>query len=336
MKTSANRQHVGKAGKARGTSRVSSTPDVNAAQATAPSSSRAKSGTTDGSGPAFQPHGSPKIEAKYILLPCLAIATFISVVCLLKLLGGPEARRQGPCTDTEEQLSVQTSLGVIKSTAAATSNGQYARVFLGIPFGEGTSGARRFDLATKVTELRSPFAAVKQGPACLQPELQVPLLRAVTVMSDNCLTLNIWTPSRCSMGESESLPVIFFLGGWMFHAASWNGLLDWASMAAHGHVIVVSPNFRLGAPGFLHRNGTGPDNVGVQDILLAWHWTKEHIASFGGNASNVVPLGHASGGFVISALLAKPELSAIPGESFPYHDELRRDVRENRVRLNAW
>ncbi|KAH7954979.1 hypothetical protein HPB49_023598 [Dermacentor silvarum] len=310
MQTSPGHEHAGSGVNSGEIARTASPPDPNAALAAAPTApSLAKSGTTDGSGPASQTDKRSKFGTKHILILCLATAVFFSVLIVLMLPRGQEASQpRGTCSDTEEQLFVKTSLGEIKGAAVETRSGLRARVFLGIPFGEGTTGARRFDLASKVTKLRSPFAAVKQGPACLQPSIHVPVLRPVTVMSDNCLTLDVWAPSRCSMEQEESLPVLFFLGGWMFHIVSWNGLFDWSSMASHGRVIVVSPNFRIGAPGFLHRNGTGPENVGVEDILLAWRWTKEHIASFGGNASNVVPLGHSSGGFVVSALLARPEL----------------------------
>ncbi|KAH7954983.1 hypothetical protein HPB49_023602 [Dermacentor silvarum] len=310
MKTSRGREHAGSAANSREIAHTASPPHPNAVLAAAPpASSIAKSRTTDGSGPASQTHKRPKIGAKHILILCLATAAFFSVLITLSLLRRQEASHpRRACADTEEQLFVKTSLGEIKGAAVETSNGQRARVFLGIPFGQGTTGSRRFDLASKVTKLRSPFAAVKQGPACLQPSIDAPVLRSVTIMSDNCLTLNVWAPSRCSMEEGESLPVLFFIGGWMFHSASWNGLFDWSRMASYGRVVVVSPNFRLGASGFLHRNGTGPENVGVEDILLAWRWTKEHIASFGGNSSNVVPLGHSSGGVVVSALPARPEL----------------------------
>ncbi|XP_050039682.1 acetylcholinesterase-like [Dermacentor andersoni] len=310
MQSSPGQEHTGSAVNSREIARAATMPKPSAALASAPTASPLdKPRTIDGSLRGSQTHNSPKFGTRHILILCLAaVASCLVLIVLWLLLRGQEAHRPGTCSDTEEQLLVKTSLGEIRGVAVETSNGQRARVFRGIPFGEGTTGGRRFELATKVTKLRSPFAAVKQGPACLQPSIHVPVLRSVTVMSDNCLTLNVWAPSRCSMEKGQSLPVLFFLGGWMFHVASWNGLFDWSTMASHGRVIVVSPNFRLGAAGFLHRNGTGPDNVGVEDILLAWNWTKEHIASFGGNASNVVPLGHSSGGFVVSALLARPEL----------------------------
>ncbi|XP_049522393.1 para-nitrobenzyl esterase-like [Dermacentor silvarum] len=297
MRTSPGHKHAGSAAISPEITRTASPSHTNAALTAAPpASSLAKARTTDGSGPASQTDKRSKFGTKHILILCLATAAVFSVLIFLILRRGQEASQpRGTCSDTEEQLFVKTSLGEIKGAAVETSNAQRARVFLGIPFGQGTTGSRRFDLASKVTKLRSPFVAVKQGPACLQPSIDAPVLRSVTVMSDSCLTLNIWAPSRCSMEEGESLP----LG---------TGLFDWSSMASHGRVVVVSPNFRLGAPGFLHRNGTGPENVGVEDLLLAWRWTKEHIASFGGNSSNVVPLGHSSGGFVFSALLARPEL----------------------------
>ncbi|KAK8783425.1 hypothetical protein V5799_010205 [Amblyomma americanum] len=75
------------------------------------------------------------------------------------------------------------------------------------------------------------------------------------------------------------------------------GLYDGRYLSALGNVVVVVPNYRVGALGFL----SGPwdnrlqGNAGLHDQRLALEWTLTNIGSFGGNASLVVLAGHDAG-----------------------------------------
>ncbi|XP_077520195.1 acetylcholinesterase-like [Amblyomma americanum] len=67
-------------------------------------------------------------------------------------------------------------------------------------------------------------------------------------------------------------------------------------LSALGDVVVVVPNYRLGALGFLYSGGPeAPGNAGLHDQLLALEWTRAHIGSFAGNGSDVVVMGHGAG-----------------------------------------
>ncbi|KAH6936853.1 hypothetical protein HPB50_023732 [Hyalomma asiaticum] len=183
--------------------------------------------------------------------------------------------------------------------------------FLGIPYAANVSEERLFDLASIVHQLApSPFPAVRKGPACVQP-LVLPFgQHQPTNVSEECLTVNVYTPSGCSLKRvgGEPLPVLFFVTGWRFYTLNWNGMFDWHQLAARGRVIVVVPNYRVGVIGFLSRDHNGTSNMGLRDVLLAWHWTRTHIGAFGGDPTTVVPLGHAAGAVMISELLLRPRL----------------------------
>ncbi|XP_077520180.1 acetylcholinesterase-like [Amblyomma americanum] len=75
-------------------------------------------------------------------------------------------------------------------------------------------------------------------------------------------------------------------------------------LAAYGDVVVVVPNYRLGALGFLSDGSNeAPGNAGLHDQLLAIEWTRDNIANFGGNASNLVLVGYGAGAAAAGYLL---------------------------------
>ncbi|XP_050042016.2 acetylcholinesterase-like [Dermacentor andersoni] len=74
-------------------------------------------------------------------------------------------------------------------------------------------------------------------------------------------------------------------------------LYDGRYLSALGDLVVVVPNYRVGALGFLSgpSANTLPGNVGLHDQRLALSWTLANIEHFGGNASRLVLAGHDAG-----------------------------------------
>jgi para-nitrobenzyl esterase len=77
-------------------------------------------------------------------------------------------------------------------------------------------------------------------------------------------------------------------------------------------VIVVAPNYRLGAFGFLgHRALRGESlgmagNYGLLDQRLALEWVRTHIAAFGGDPNRITVAGQSAGGLSVSLHLVSP------------------------------
>ena len=67
-------------------------------------------------------------------------------------------------------------------------------------------------------------------------------------MSEDCLVLNVWTPS---LDTEARLPVLVWLhgGGMYTGSASWP-LYDFTNLANHRNVVMVGANHRLGILGF--------------------------------------------------------------------------------------
>ncbi|HWA60722.1 MAG TPA: carboxylesterase family protein [Caulobacteraceae bacterium] len=152
--------------------------------------------------------------------------------------------------------------------------------------------------------------AIDFGPACLQPTLPPGALYGDSPprMSEDCLTLNVWTPS-----EAGKAPVLVWLhGGAMVTGSGGDPVYDGARLAREG-VVVVTVNYRLGVLGWLAHpelSAESPDgvsgNYGLMDQVAALRWVRDNIAAFGGDPENVTIAGQSSGALNVVYLMASP------------------------------
>jgi para-nitrobenzyl esterase len=87
--------------------------------------------------------------------------------------------------------------------------------------------------------------------------------------SEQCQVLSV-TALRAAQG----LPVMVW-----FHGGAY------MSLVRDGRVVVVNVSYRLGIFGYLNPVPDGEENLGLRDQILALRWTRENIASFGGDPS---------------------------------------------------
>ena len=143
------------------------------------------------------------------------------------------------------------------------------------------------------------FGAI--APQDISPER---LAKRGLTMSEDCLTLNIWTPAA----DGEPRPVLVFLhGGGQTQGYGSAPLYDGSRLAARGDIVVVTINFRLGALGALYApdwHGAGTTNLATRDQRRALQWVREEIGAFGGDPRAVTVAGQSSGAVAITALLA--------------------------------
>ncbi|KAJ7116116.1 sterol esterase [Mycena crocata] len=176
--------------------------------------------------------------------------------------------------------------------------------FLGIPFSEPVA---RFQLPKMPKPLHGLQNATEFGPACPQQKLSLAEANHnYSKISEACLTLDVFTPT---LNATAKLPVLVWLfpGGWQFGSSADNDFRPAVehSISLNEPVIIVVPNYRLTAFGFLagkEASAAGITNLGLQDQIFALEWVQKHISSFGGDPERVV-LGGASAGATSTGLL---------------------------------
>eukprot|EP01043_Picozoa_sp_COSAG02_P070504 COSAG02_NODE_12509_length_1535_cov_0.991643_4_plen_235_part_00 len=176
---------------------------------------------------------------------------------------------------------VKTKLGSVKGTILQDGT----RQFLGVPYADST----RFKPARPV----KPWGpAVKDctgalpTPVCFQPGATNKSQATVpTIMTEDCLVLNIHTPESRSVDALHGYPVMVWLHGGDFKHGSgvqYNGSTLVTADSDHP-VVVVTINYRLGAFGFFSSSEIGEEDPswlsyggmnGIYDQMVALRWSK--------------------------------------------------------------
>ncbi|MBB4614182.1 carboxylesterase/lipase family protein [Novosphingobium taihuense] len=186
-----------------------------------------------------------------------------------------------------------------------------AIAFKGIPYGGPTGGENRFMPPTPVAPWKEPLLAVQDGPASPQadPDHAKPARSGTTIESEDCLTLNVWTPA---LRDGRKRPVMVWLhGGGLWRLSAAGAYQDGSNLAGHGDVVMVSPNHRLGVLGFAwlqewDAQFSGSASAGILDLVQALQWVRDHAEEFGGDPDNVTIFGQSGGGQKVSLLMAMP------------------------------
>ncbi|XP_064488349.1 acetylcholinesterase-1-like [Ornithodoros turicata] len=189
--------------------------------------------------------------------------------------------------------------------------GRHVFTFLGIPYGADMSGPQRFRQPQIVNPPEaSSIDVTRQKPSCIQAPLRTTQWKSggekQDPTSEDCLHLNVWTPSLPTNPTHAPKTVLVFLYSIDFKWGS-NRDYDATPLSALGDIIVVMPNYRLHALGYLGNGSSdAPGNMALYDQLLSLRWVRENIEFFGGNASSIVLHGYESGAVSIGYHMLSP------------------------------
>lgn len=220
--------------------------------------------------------------------------TRLGIVCLLigspSIAGGLDA-------------VVKTESGLV--AGAGTS----IRSYKGIPYAAPPVGELRW----KDPQPAKPWKGIRPGNRYGNICPQLPLIP--DPQSEDCLTLNVWTPAKSA---NAKLPVMVWVHGGGFQiGASAQTVYDGEALAAQG-VVLVSINYRLGMFGFFAHPALSAEstrgvsgNQGLLDMVAALGWVKRNIAAFGGNPDNVTIFGESAGGTAVCLLMVMPDAKGL-------------------------
>ena len=182
---------------------------------------------------------------------------------LLAATGAHLGGTASAATSARASLEVHGPTGVIVGQyGTAPSTGKVAREFLGIPFAEPPTGARRWAPPVAHAPWQDTLVANATGPACPQLWDQNEPLVSPAGQGEDCLYLNVHAPAE---PKSDSLPVLVYIYGGSFM----NGDTSLYSDTSVGSnfatddedIIFVCFNYRLGTLGRLdhsHRPAAPP------------------------------------------------------------------------------
>jgi len=177
-------------------------------------------------------------------------------------------------------------------------------VYKGVPFAAPPLGELRWKAPQPAIKWEGVKQTTKFAPAPMQGG------NPPSGKSEDCLYLNIWTPSKSA---KEKIPVLVWIygGGFSFGSTAEPGY-NGGKLAKKG-VVLVSIAYRVGQLGFLAHpelSSENPNHVsgnyGILDQIAGLQWIRKNIAAFGGDPNKVTIFGESAGGISVSMLCASP------------------------------
>ncbi|OUR90474.1 hypothetical protein A9Q81_18420 [Gammaproteobacteria bacterium 42_54_T18] len=185
--------------------------------------------------------------------------------------------------------------------------------FRGIPYAQPPVDERRFQAPHPLSPWEGVKRADRFGDASIQENIS---LFGVGNISEDCLYLNVWTPSLNTNKNTDTetkRPVMVWIHGGGYISGSGSQLIyRGKELCENGDMVVVTINYRLGVLGFLDLTQYFSSdlpvsaNNGLLDQIAALQWVKDNILAFGGDPDQVTVFGESAGGMSIAALMTSP------------------------------
>ncbi|MDW3651917.1 MAG: carboxylesterase family protein [Bacteroidia bacterium] len=182
--------------------------------------------------------------------------------------------------------------------------------YFGVPFAKPPVGDLRWKAPQPLDNWEGVKATKKFGPRPMQTLVFGDMKSRSDGVSEDCLYLNIWTPTTRKL---KNLPVlVYFYGGGFVAGDASEYRYDGESMAKKG-IVAVTVNYRLNIFGFLAHpdlsaeapyNASG--NYGLLDQQAALAWVQKNISAFGGDPNKVTIAGESAGSISVSYQMASP------------------------------
>ncbi|KAK9779700.1 putative Carboxylesterase [Seiridium cardinale] len=213
--------------------------------------------------------------------------------------------------------TVTTSSGPVEGHVA--DNSTNVSEYLGIPFAQPPVGELRFqppvafhgsetingtnfgyvcmqvDMFGNIPHVQKRALGKREGT--LTPDALAIIQQyfaGVPLISEDCLTLNIWTKPQ--VGENKKAVLIWIYGGGYSSGNSAVSFYNGKHIAEEQDIVVVSLNYRVNIFGFPGSETYPAYNLGLLDQRLGIEWVRDNIASFGGDPERITIVGQSAGG----------------------------------------
>jgi para-nitrobenzyl esterase len=204
---------------------------------------------------------------------------------------------------------IKTEGGYV-SGAVIGELGKEVRIYKGIPYAAPPVGEMRWRPPQPARPWQGVRKSTEFGPIAPQNFLNSPWKFQESQMDEDCLTLNVLTPTKTG---GAALPVMVWLHPGGLDTGSANlPIYNSPALPQHG-VVLVTVNHRLGALGLLVYPGLWEEsphnaagNYGMLDLVAALQWVRRNIAAFGGDPGHVTIFGQGGGAQKVIWLLASP------------------------------
>ena len=242
---------------------------------------------------------------------------YLVLASISQALAAPNGLRRG------SGLTIHTSSGIVSGTVSSSEPD--VRQFLGIPFAQPPIDSLRWappqPLAASAAS--QTINATQLSPSCPQYlttigdsvykndvlEFNLQGLNVTGAVSEDCLTLSVWTPKANGThhkgvnSHSNLLPVLVFIYGGGFTGGGQNVPYQlppqWVQRSPDH--LVVSFNYRVNIFGFPNAAGLTDQNLGILDQRAAVEWLKQNIQAFGGDPSRMTLWGQSAGAASVDA-----------------------------------
>lgn len=213
---------------------------------------------------------------------------------------------------------VQTLSGKVRGFTELV-DGEEVHTFLGIPFATPPVGELRFKRPHPAESWAETLNAKEYSASCPQILYNAfpgnageDMWNPKTRLDEDCLYLNIWTPSIEKRLNDKLTTMFWIYGGCFYSGSSSLDVYSGKYLSAKEGVIVVSVNYRLGPLGFLYLGEEdAPGNMGLLDQNMAMKWVYDNIEMFGGDQQKITLFGESSGS-------ASVHFHVLSGESTGY------------------
>ena len=207
-------------------------------------------------------------------------------------------------TEYAEELAVKCDNGTFVGLEK-----NRVRSWRGIPYAVPPVGELRWQPPVDAGPDDGVYEAYYYGKSGIQTEAASEL-SSLYPQGEDCLTLNVFS-GEAPGGGGALRPVMVFLHG---GAYGWGGtsdpIYDGQRFAeAHGDVVLVTANYRIGLMGFMDFSEVPggeayekSGNLGLLDQVSALRWVQRNIAQFGGDPDQVTIFGESAGASSVSLL----------------------------------